>query len=202
MSVASPKEAVYYYECSNGRFRLTYFMPVDQLRELDEEGHIRPQVLEDYPDGVDLGCTEHNFEEFHELYDYQPPILPAALRRAFYAIFSTTRDWETFRGTGLIPAAEIEGRVEVIETALREEEIAPEEVETLSEAPSLEARRERAKRQAMQQSRMQAVLELMRVEGIDPEQTLGQQVFSPVEMKEGRTSKEVFENLHKGRRRR
>jgi hypothetical protein len=47
MAISSPKETVYYYECSNGQFRLVYFIPPDKLQELVEQNRISPQVLED-----------------------------------------------------------------------------------------------------------------------------------------------------------
>ena len=42
MASLSPKENVYYYECSNGEFRLVYFMPPDELGELIEQDRISP----------------------------------------------------------------------------------------------------------------------------------------------------------------
>ena len=47
MPVRSPKERVYYYECSYGKFRLTHFIPYDKLEKLVKESEIDKQVLED-----------------------------------------------------------------------------------------------------------------------------------------------------------
>ena len=72
MAVASPSERVYYYECSNGRFRLTYFIPPGELKRLCAKKRISPQAEKDFPDGVDLGCTEPDFKVFEETYGFRP----------------------------------------------------------------------------------------------------------------------------------
>ena len=95
MEIASPKEPVYYYECSGGRYRLVYFIPPGVLRSLHEQGRISQLALDDLPDGVDLGSTEADFAEFERLYGYRPPHEPSALLQAFFAVFSTTRNWRS-----------------------------------------------------------------------------------------------------------
>lgn len=120
MSVAIPRERCYYYECSDGRVRLTYFIPPNELDDMVAAGQISPAVREDFPDGVDLDCTEPDFADFHAEYGYRPDHDPEALQNAFYAIFTSTRGWRTYRGSGLIPAEELESRIPEVDRSVRE----------------------------------------------------------------------------------
>lgn len=201
MAIKSPIEPVYYYECSNGGFRLVYFIPPDELERLVEQDRISLEVLKDYPDGVDLTCREADFEEFHQLYRYRPQFKPDVLRRAFFAIFSTTHDWESFRGSGFIPAADIERLEEPIDATLRQEKMMPEDIEPLPEQPNLKHRRQWMDRRAVQQSHINTYLRQLEVDGIDPRKTLRQQTFSSVKMQDGKRADEVFSELHQKRKR-
>jgi len=196
MAIKSPKEAVYYYEVSNAEFRLVYFIPPEELKRLVQDGRIKAAVVEDYPDGVDLNCSKIDFEEFHELYGYQPDSDPEALQRAFFAMLSGTRDWESFRGTGFIPATDLEPLAKTVEDSLQQEGLVPEEAdEALSF--SLPDRRTQVARQTAQQERMVEHLEQMEVEGIDPGLTLREQRFKPIKMQKGKSAEEVFTKLQR-----
>lgn len=196
MAIRSPKEPVYYYEASHGEFRLVYFIPPEKLERLVQDGRIEAEVLEDYPDGVDLNCTKLDFEEFHKLYGYQPDNDAEGLRRAFFAMFSATSNWKSFRGSGFIPAADLEALVEPVEDSLQEEGLLPEEMGPAMSF-SLPERRTQSARQAVQEERMVEHLEQMKVEGIDPTLTLRQQKFRPIEMQEGKSAEEVFSKLQR-----
>jgi hypothetical protein len=196
MAIKSPKEAVYYYEASNGEFRLIYFIPPEELERLVQDGSVKAVVLEDYPDGVDLNCTKPDFREFHDLYGYQPDNDPEELRRAFFAMFSATRDWKSFRGAGYIPAADLESLVKPVEDSLEQEGLLPEEMDA-AVSFSLPERHARSARQAAQQERMVEHLEEMEVEGIDPNLSLREQRFRPIKMQEGKSAEEVFTKLQR-----
>jgi hypothetical protein len=195
MAIESPIKPVYYYECSYGKFRLVYFIPPNELLQLIDENKISAQVLEDFPDGVDLDCTEPDFVEFHDQYKYRPEITPDALRRAFFAIFSTTYEWESFRGSGFIPAADLERQVEPIEENLKAEKITLEEIQPLPDQPSIEERRQFFKQRAEQQSLEQNYLTNIKVEGIDPQKSLSQQKFSSIKKQKGERMEDVFSRL-------
>lgn len=196
MAIKSPKEAVYYYEANNGKFRLVYFIPPEKLEQLAQDGRINAEVLEDYPDGVDLNVTTPDYEEFHELYGYRVKNDPEELQRAFFAMLSGTRNWQSFRGSGFIPAADLEPVAETVEESLQEEDLLPEELD-FSMSFSLPDRRAQSARQAAQQERMAEHLEQMEVEGIDPGLTLREQKFRPIEMQEGKSAEEVFTKLQR-----
>ena len=196
MAIKSPKEAVYYYEANYGKFRLVYFIPPEELERLVQDGSIKAEVLEDYPDGVDLNCTKPDYEEFHELYGYRLDNDPEELQRAFFALLSATRDWESFRGSGFIPAADLEPVADTVEDSLQDEGLLPEKME-FSVSFSLPDRRAQSARQAVQQERMAEHLEQMEVEGIDPGLTLREQKFRPIQMQEGKSAEEVFTKLQR-----
>ncbi len=196
MTIKSPKEAVYYYEASNGEFRLVYFIPPEELERLAQDGRIDAAALEDYPDGVDLNVTKPDFDEFQDLYGYRPENDPEELRRAFFAMLSATRGWRSFRGSGFIPAADLEPLAETVEDSLQQEGLLPDEVGPVV-AFSLPDRRAQSARQAAQQKQMAEHLEQMEVEGIDPNLTLREQRFKPIEMQEGKSAEEVFTKLQR-----
>ncbi len=195
MPISSPTEPVYYYECSGREFRLVYFMPPEMLEQLSEQGQIRPDILEDYPDGVDLVCTSPDFAEFHQEYGYRPEYPADALRRAFFAIYSSTSNWETFRGSGMIPARDLESRVEDLERSLRQDLEFPDEPGAATGTRTLEGRQNTMSPRAIQSSPGYAFLEQLQVEGIDPGRTLREQRFSPIEKSDGEAPEEVFSKL-------
>ena len=194
MAIRSPQEPVYYYECSAGDFHLVYFIPPNELRRLQANG-ITEQALKDFPDGVDLDCTEADFRDFHQLYGWRPASDPEALRETFLAIFSSTRHWKTFRGTGLIPAQDLDrqlGRVQ-------------QELERLPVASDADVARPRIaagdrRRQRALDGRRKAALKKMRLPGIDVGQDLHGQRFSRSgTYSDGDSAVEVFSRLHEKR---
>jgi len=200
MAVAIPSEHVYYYECSNGRFRLTYFIPPGELKRLSDDNRILPQAERDFPDGVDLGCTEPDFKVFEKTYGFRPQQDPDALRRAFFTILSATRNWKKFCGSGFIPAADLELHVETVDGALLEKELIQENAKPPGDQLSLRQRRRIRRRQAVQQMQADSILRDLQVEGIDPERTLPQQAFSPIRKGEGTDAEEIFIGLHQKQR--
>ena len=196
MEIASPKEPVYYYECSAGRYRLAYFIPPGELQRLHEEGRISDLALKDLPDGVDLSCTEPDFVEFEELYGYRPPYDPDALLRAFFAVFSTTRKWKSFRGSGFIPASDLEMQMEAVEAELEEADLEPVAPEPPPAEASAKQRKRRRVRQSAQQKKIRNAIKKRPAKGIDPRKSLRQQEFSKITMGEGKTAEEVFSELY------
>ena len=200
MPIASPSENVYYYECSNGRFRLFYFIPPGQLKRLCDEGHISSVALKDFPDGVDIGCIEADFKEFKEAYGYSIPRDPSALRYAFFAIFSTTRNWKHLRGSGFIPALDLERHMKKVDGALQREKKIQEDIKPPPDQLSLKQLRQRRRQQAVQQRQTYQVLRKLQVRGIDSDRTLPQQKFSTIKMAEDVDAKELFIRLHQKKR--
>ena len=197
MAIASPSQPVYYYEVSAGRFRLVYFMPPEELERLHHEGLISSEALADFPDGIDLDCTTPDFNEFAELYGYRPECDPEALGRAFFAIFSTTSKWQKTRGSGFIPAADLEGGIASVDAALRDRDAVPADAVPIAATASRVERRQQMDTRAAQQSRVFEVLEEITVDGIDAGQELGAQQFSEISWSDGDPAEKAFVRLHR-----
>ena len=196
MEIASPKDPVYYYECSAGRYRLAYFIPSEELQRLHEAGRISELALKDLPDGVDLSCTEPDFVEFEELYGYRPPYDPKARLRAFFAVFSTTRNWRSFRGSGFIPAKDLEMQMETVEAELERANLEPVDLAPPPRSATARQRKSLKIQQSAQQKRIRNAIKKRPAKGIDPRKSLRQQEFSKITMGEGKTAEEVFSELY------
>ena len=202
MKISLPVEPVVYYESSYGNFRLTYHTPPDQLQLLIARNELSPKVLDDYPDGVDLNCTESDFANFQERYGYRPPIAPDSIHRAFFALLSSTRDWKNFRGSGIVPAKDIKRYAESVEAYLSQNQAMLGEFPEIPDHPRLEQRHQYRDQQARRESMITNLLENMALEGIDPGRTLKNQAFSPIEMQAGEDAAEFFSELLRTRGRR
>lgn len=195
MTIATPNEPVYYYECSNGAFRLFYCIPAVELKRLYRENQISPLVLEDYPDGIDLGCTEVDFTELNTAYGYRPKTSPDVLRQAFFTILSSTRNWKKFRGTGFVPAADLERQVDTIRAELQKKVSEQAVLRATAKKPSLAQRRKSRRELAVRQKRMIDVLKKTQVKGIDPKLTMAKQKFSPIATTKGENAEKIFTKL-------
>lgn len=219
MPVKSPKERVYYYECSYGKFRLTYFIPFGELEKLSEEGKIEKQVLDDFPDGIDLRVGETDYVDFKNSYGYRPEVDPEVAKSVFYSIFSTTKDWKKFRGSDIIPAKDLEGRISDIDRKMMAEKNKslsdsvkpPREKIRLRAGPEGMYRIEKAdlkryrvsrKRRAAEQRDVDKFLRKVRPKGIDPKKTLRRQGFSKMQWTEGDNIGDVFARIQQKKLRR
>lgn len=196
MHISMPREPVVYYECSAGEFRLVYFLPAGLLKTLLRRRKISEQAVADFPDGVDIGCTKVDFDDFEQLYGWRPPLDPEAICRAFFAILSGTRRWKSFRGSGLIPAKDLEQRVDAV-TAAVDRDAPP-----LPEPPPGRPTPARRRRAGSRRARVRRTLEKLRVAKIDPKKNLREQDFSQLAWTRGESADRVFSRLHEKRRRR
>jgi hypothetical protein len=197
MKITLPDEPVYYYECSNGDFRLTYYLPIELLHQLVNTDQISADVLKDFPDGVDLDCTEPDFNEFQRHYHYRPEPAPDAIQRAFFTLLTSTKGWRNFRGSGFISARDIEQFVETVESHRETEHLRVEDIPELPIHPSLRERRERNSRVAVLESELAGYLESLPLKGIDPNLRLDQQQLSSIRMQDGENVAEAFTKLLK-----
>lgn len=201
MDISSPRDAVFYYECSNMKFRLTYFIPPSKMETLIESGDLSAKALRDFPDGIDLTCREYEFEDFKQRYGYRPQFSADAVNRAFYAILTDTRKWKEQRGTGFIREAEMIRHVKKIDSMLKQKKMLPEDIGPLPEKPTLRQRKIWMKKLAIQQSQMHSYLEQMHIEDIDPKKPLQKQELSTIRMKRGKSAEEIFSTLQQKRKR-
>jgi hypothetical protein len=193
MSVSVPSERCYYYECSQGDVRLTLFLPPEILEIMVQNGELDEQVVTDYPDGVDLDCTEPDFNEFQNTYGFSPEYTAEELQNAFYAIFSSTKNWNTYRGTGLIHADELESKIPEVKEKIKE----PADDTGVDEGRPLnfeERYRRRIEGVALKAQNKKELRELI-LRGIDQRKTIDEQKFRAIRMSKGRKPQEVFSLL-------
>lgn len=202
MSVKTPAEPAFYFECSFGRFRLSYFIPASRLKRMAENDQIKNSVLEDYPDGVDLDCTTADFDEFQNLYGFRPELRADVLRESFYAMLTSTKDWEDFHGTGFIDAIELERNARTIHRQLETVELLPEApTEAIPMEAPFEMRKKRVVMYQDRQSRVTDLLKSMHFENVDVSRTINEQRFADVAMSGGKPAAEVFQDLQRNRTR-
>lgn len=92
----------YYYEVNSQGVLLLHCIPRHTLITMIDNGDISARALVDYPDGIDMECSEGGFEEFTRLYDYKPRHNPNDLMEAF------KKAPRTRKSTGEIPGAKLE----------------------------------------------------------------------------------------------
>ena len=210
MPIKSPNERVYYYECSYGTFRLTYYIPIGDLEKLCKEGKISEQALIDFPDGVDLRVGETDYTDFKESYGYRPEVDPELAKNLFYTIYSSTKNWTKFRGSDLIPARDLEAKIDditknvktskklllfdSIKTSLR---YVPEEKLDKKDLKRYHMNR---KKHSNNQKKVDNLLKKIKPEGIDSSQTLLNQKFSKIQWTEGDNLEDVFTRIQKKKR--
>lgn len=192
MPITIPKERVYYYECSHGAFRLVMFIPHNELKNLAQNGSIKQEVLKDFPDGVDLDCIEPDFVAFQETYGYRPEHSPDLLRQSFYAMMTSSKDWQRFRGTGFIPAADLEEQLPEIDDALKNEKLRETDLPALPKDADLMQRQEMWHQRDMARSNRKRWLESYEAKSIDNAHDLLHQKFSEVKWEEGERPEEFF----------
>ncbi len=197
MSIEVPDEQVYYYECSAGSFRLVCFIPFAELQSLAAAERIKEEALRDFPDGLDLDCTEPDFAEFEKSYGYRHPHEAEELRRAFLALFSSTKGWQKFQGSGFLAATVLEATLDPVETAVRETaEVSERATRALAAEPD---RREVTRQRAAQRSVLREALVELEVEGVDPSKSLREQSFREIKMSKGEPAPQFYARLQRHR---
>ena len=92
MALRFPIVISYYFECTDVRDRLYYCIPPNVLEEVVQNGLAKKEVLDDYPDGIDIKVSGSKFEEFEEMYSYELDVKPDAIMHAFDLIKSKFKD--------------------------------------------------------------------------------------------------------------
>jgi hypothetical protein len=89
MAIPLPDEMVLYYESPDKLERLLCWIPFKELERLVNESKVKPSILEDYPDGLDIEINEKEMKRFKELYDLHLGIEPQEAKLIVDAIFSS-----------------------------------------------------------------------------------------------------------------
>ena len=209
MPIKTPDETVYFYENSYGKFRLTYFIPYSELVKLNKNNKIEKQVLEDFPDGVDLRVEEIDYKNFKERYGYRSKVEPETAKQLFFTFLSSTKDWKKNRGTGLIPARELDQRIThttILQTPKETMKIEIPVTRKVDEKKIFQTEKKEMKRyrtarknQIKEQKEIETLLKKFKPQEIDPSKTLQMQQFT-IRYTEGESIEDVFSRIQHKRR--
>ena len=78
MKIRTPSQRAYYPASRNEPDRLLCWIPDDELARMVNLGQIAPEVLEDYPDGLEVEVSRAAFDEFGIELGVSPEAIEAA----------------------------------------------------------------------------------------------------------------------------
>ena len=87
MPITIPADSVYYYEVTARSTRLFLWMPRAYLELIVSKNNVAKEILEDYPDGIDIEISEVTFEELSERYNFEIGVNPHLIWQAFDAVW-------------------------------------------------------------------------------------------------------------------
>jgi hypothetical protein len=79
MKISTPSKRAYYPASENERDQLLCWIPEEELQRMVRFGQITPDVLEDYPDGLEFEVTQAAFDEF----EIDLGVSPEAIQEAY-----------------------------------------------------------------------------------------------------------------------
>jgi hypothetical protein len=79
MQISTPSKRAYYPASENERDQLLCWIPEEELQRMVRFGQITPDVLEDYPDGLEFEVTQAAFDEF----EIDLGVSPEAIKEAY-----------------------------------------------------------------------------------------------------------------------
>jgi hypothetical protein len=88
MAVQLPTETSYYYETSTRGTRIVICIPRREIERRVASERVRPEIIDDYPDGLDFEVSNYELDYFARQYELQLEIDPHALQAAFQAFLS------------------------------------------------------------------------------------------------------------------
>ncbi len=187
MSISLPTEPVYYFECYNGEFRLTYFIPIRKLRDLVKKGHANESILKDFPIGVDIDCYEQEFNDFKKTYSLKLPYSPEDMADAFFAIFTSTKNWKNFIGTGYLRAIDVERHIKEVSRGIKDLDIIEERITPPSDKPSYKQMKSNTKRSInASRKKMQYLKKFTPDEWVENDKQINEQNFPNIKMEKGK----------------
>ena len=68
MPIKLPQETTYFYEITIVADRLYYCIPKQQLYEMVNQEKVLDNIIEDYPDGIDIKVSQIQFDEIQKCY--------------------------------------------------------------------------------------------------------------------------------------
>ena len=181
MPIKLPREITYFYECTMVADRLYYCIPQKQLHLMVRQGKVRENIIEDYPDGVDIKVSTIKFKEFQECYGMTFNMEPQLIWKAFQ--FIKTKMKKKYFGTGFIKHRFLEDIAKQIQSDFDQVMIKPPEVDLEPIAFKNQKRVQRKMR--LSKKRLDIKLKQLSIKDIDPKKSIIEQSFSRIKMSKG-----------------
>ncbi len=116
MNISVPEKPTYYYEISSKSKWLLYWLPAKTLEKMISVEEVDKEILEDYPDGVDIKVTREDFSDFKRKYNMVLNVDPDAVWNAFLTL--CVQDTETYHGVGYIEKEDLDPVVKAVNKEL------------------------------------------------------------------------------------
>jgi hypothetical protein len=193
MPIKTPKERAFYYEITNLRDRLIYWIPEEDLKELTKNESVSDEILKDYPFGLDIEVYKELFDEFEKKYGLKLSIDVDNTWRAFQAV--KTKYGKRFPRTGLINVHELENLAQNLKSEIEKK---PEfkHMESLM-IKKKEPDKKSFRQYQIQQRKTKKLMKKFKFKGIDIKDPIQEQNLFKVSMTGGENAIVTFSRLHK-----
>ena len=114
------------------------------------------------------------------------------LKNAFFAIFSSTKNWKKFRGTGYINAEDIENQLAPLQSEIADKKIMPEKGLKISPELSFKQKQFIKRGKRKKKSELHKFLTKYSVRGVDKSKGLKDQKFTEIQMEGGSEDSSQF----------
>ncbi len=181
MPIKLPQEITYFYEITMVADRLYYCIPKKQLHLMVKQGKVQENLIEDYPDGVDIKVSPIQFKEFQECYGMAFKMESQLIWKAFQ--FIKTKMKKKYFGTGFIKRRFLEDLAKQIQSDYYQVMIKRPEVD-LEPIAFINQKRVQRKMQ-LSKKRLDIKLKQLSIKDINPEKSIIEQFFSRIKMSKG-----------------
>ncbi len=181
MPIKLPVEIAYFYEISQVTDRLLYCIPKEQLQSMVEQGKVQENILDDYPDGVDIKVSPIQFKEFHDNYGLNFDMDPKIIWEAFQFVKSKME--KKYFGTGFIQKKYLEDVTKQIKSDYDQIISEPEKIDLSPAAIKKQKRIQQEMR--LSKRRLDKKLKRLPLKDMDSNKSIKEQSFTQVKMSKG-----------------
>ncbi len=192
MPIKLPQEITYFYEITMVMDRLYYCIPKKQLHSMVSQGKVWENIIEDYPDGVDIKVSPIQFKEFEECFGMTFNMEPQLIWKAFQFVKSKIR--KKHFGTGFIKRRFLEDIAKQIQSDFDQIMVKPPKVDLKPAAIKDQKRVQRKMR--LSERRLDKRLKQQSIIDIDPKKPIIEQSFSRIKMSKGDEPFDFFSSYY------
>ena len=192
MPIKTPKERAFYYEITNLRERLIYWIPMEDLEDMVNNGDVCAKILKDYPFGLDIEVYQGKFDEFEKQYDLKIPIDLNDTLKAFQAV--KAQYGRKFPRTGLINAEELENLAQNLKSEM--EKMSEFRTRDLPIVETREVDKKSFRQQQMLQRKTKSMMKKFKFKGLDTKAPIQEQRLFKVPMTDGEDAIDALSRLH------